>query len=163
MRIKIGKLYELAEEFYKGIDNIPKNCMKVQNEKLLDLHKKKDSVIKIELSNGITILPAGNHVLYKNNKEVFAKDIKIGDELADNVNVISAQKIKDNADVYDISVNNETCTYILGGIKHHNTGSKRIQNLFRTILNGYLGDCWNPRQEIEFNGNKDFMRFIENG
>ena len=156
-KIKIGKLYDLTEQFYGNVDNIPKDCMKIQNEKLLDLHKKCDDVYELKLNNGVVLLPASKHVMYTNDdKEIYVKDIKSGDLLFNNIEVISNSKIKEKVNVYDISVDNETSTYELGGTKHHNTGSKRIQNLFRTILNGYLGDTPIPKNiYIIFASNMD--------
>ena len=45
----------------------------------------------------------------------------------------------------------------------YRTNSKRIQNLFRTILNGYLGDCWSYDQIIEVEiEDEGFRKFIKN-
>jgi len=90
MKIEIGKLYELAEQFYGNIDNTPKDCMLVQNEELLDLHKKKDDVYELKLDNGVTILPASEHVMYTDgNKEIYVKNIKNGDILFNGIKVLS--------------------------------------------------------------------------
>ena len=143
MKIKIGELYNFAKEFYG--DNIPKNSLKFQNEKLLEMHLKKDDVFEIKLDNNEIILPAANHVLYTlENKEIFVKDIKEGDVLFNNIKVKEIKKIKENVNVYDVSVDNNSSTYILADTKHHNTGSVRIQNLFRTILNGNIGSTKIP-------------------
>lgn len=146
MEIEIKDLYDYVQEFYGDVESIPANALKIENEKLLALYKKEDSVYRLGLSNGEVLLPAGNHIVFdKNDKEIKVKDIKIGMILYNNITVTDIEKIKNNDSVYDISVDNDSSTYIKAGTKHHNSSSPRIQNLFRTILNGKLGNTPIPK------------------
>lgn len=139
MEIRIDRFFELVEEYYGDVKNIPVDAIKFQGEKLLELHNKVDDIHKLELDNGEVMYPSANHIIYDvNDKEVKVKDVEVGDILY-NGNVVVSNDYLRTGDVYDVSVDNETSTYMLGGIKHHNTGSTRIQNLFRTILNGKIG------------------------
>lgn len=139
MQLRIDKFFNLVEEYYGNVKSIPNNAIKFQGENLLELHNKVDDIHRLELDNGEVMYPSANHIVYDvNDKEVKVKDIEVGDILYKGNVVISNEYLR-NDDVYDVSVDNETSTYMLGGIKHHNTGSLRIQNLFRTILNGKIG------------------------
>lgn len=141
MKISIEKFYNLVKEYYGSTDNIPKDHFKVQGEEILEFHKKKDDVHELILDNGETLYPSANHVIFDvNDKERKVKDVCEADILFNGVSVLSNRVISKNADVYDISVNNETCTYELGGVKHHNTSSMKIRNVLRNILNGKIGN-----------------------
>lgn len=139
MQLRIDKFFNLVEEYYGDVKSIPKDAIKFQGENLLELHNKVDDIHRLELDNGEVMFPSANHIVYDvNDKEVKVKDIEVGDILYKGNVVVSNEYLRTD-DVYDVSVDNETSTYMLGGIKHHNTGSMRIQNLFRTILNGKIG------------------------
>ena len=139
MELRIDDFFKLVEEYYGDVKSIPSDAIRFQGEKLLELHKKVDDGHMLKLDNGEVLYPSANHIIFDvNDKEVKVKDIQVGDILYGGVKVLSNEYIRTD-NVYDVSVDNGTSTYMLGGTKHHNTGSARIQNLFRTILNGRIG------------------------
>jgi len=158
MKINIKDLYELSKEFYGN--EIPADSYLFQGEKIQELHKKVDDVYKVTLDTEV-IYPSANHIMFdENDNEVKAKNLKKGDVLYNSVKVLDIELHKEQADVYDVSVDNETSTYELAGTKHHNTGNTKIQNLLRTILNGNIG-CWDFDQvlDVEIYDN-DFEEYV---
>ena len=67
MEIRIDRFFELVEEYYGDVKNIPVDAIKFQGEKLLELHNKVDDIHKLELDNGEVMYPSANHIIYDVN------------------------------------------------------------------------------------------------
>ena len=143
MKIKISELYKLITEFYGN--NIPDDALTFQNEPLANVVKKKGNTLKIKLSNDVTLLPSEEHPFVINGKEVMAKNIYIGQELHNGIYPVEIEKFEADADLYDVTIGNESNIYELGGVLHHNTSNTKIRNILRNILNGSLGNSAIPK------------------
>lgn len=87
---------------------------------------KKDnlSMIKLKFSNGYELIASENHILRKDNFDIFVKNLKIGD-IVDHkslkpIFVSEVQKVS-NETCYDISIPNPHLYYDDNGLIHHNT------------------------------------------
>jgi hypothetical protein len=132
--IQIGDLAKYIEE-YKGItlrhdceENIKDLKCKINTPSgptYINQIIKKENLqgIKIVLENKVEIKCAKEHILIKNNKDIFAKDLVIGDKIETKDGDISIQKIEDISDTtfYDIGIDEPHLYYDADGVLHHNT------------------------------------------
>lgn len=131
MKIEIGNLIEKISQ-YENFDLVLEQEQKIKtkiyvnspNGKTPITHviKKKTSGIKIYFQNETMLHCAENHILYKDGKEIYAKELKIGDIVDGNDLFIVENIITSNNEIYyDISVPYPHMYYDSNGILHHNT------------------------------------------
>lgn len=133
MIIKIGELYDLSckylniqGEYEKEIDvknlGITVDCPDgITNVNYII--KKKTEGLKLYFDNDNYLICANKHILYQDEKEIKAYDLKIGDYITTkngNIKIINIEK-SNIEDYYDISVDYPYVYYDANGIKHHNT------------------------------------------
>jgi hypothetical protein len=132
--IQIGDLAKYIEE-YKGItlrnnreENIKDLKCKINTPSgptYINQIIKKENLqgIKIVLENKVEIKCAKEHILIKNKKDIFAKDLVIGDKIETKDGDISIQKIEGISDTtfYDIGIDKPHLYYDADGVLHHNT------------------------------------------
>ena len=132
--IQIGKLAQLVEE-YKGIvlaDNCEENIRdlgcKIETPSgftYIDYIIKKENLIGIRLllENGIEVKCAKKHILRKDNRDIFAECLVVGDLIATKHGNVAIEKIEDIADstFYDIGIDYPHLYYDADGVLHHNT------------------------------------------
>lgn len=119
-----GHKFQDDEEYFQ------KQNIKIQDldgySSINGLIKKKSATISIMLENGVQIDCAKKHILFdKNNNEIFADDIFVGDSVLTTdgqIKCISKNKRLENEDVFDLEVNNKSHTYVTAnGVVSHNT------------------------------------------
>lgn len=134
MKIEIGELIEAASQ-YVGIP--------LQNNEEIDIRElgcyvktpqgkatinyviKKTGLsgIKIDLLSGNSVKCAYDHILRMNQEDIFAKNLKVGDQL-DTINgpdvIVNINPIDDTV-FYDIGIDYPHIYYDHNGIEHHNT------------------------------------------
>lgn len=87
---------------------------------------KKDNLpmMKLKFSNGYELIASENHILRKNNFDIFIKNLKVGDIVGhkslEPVSVTEIKKVQ-NETCYDISLSNPHLYYDENGLIHHNT------------------------------------------
>lgn len=134
LNIQIGELAKSVEE-YKGI-TLKNNCevnirdlgCKINTPTgstyIHTIIKKEDlQGILITLENTIEIKCAKKHILRKNNKDIFAENLLIGDAIETINGDVRIVKIEDINDTifYDIGIDKPYLYYDADGILHHNT------------------------------------------
>ena len=80
-------------------------------------------MVSITFSNGYTLRCAARHILRRDNKDVYATDVCVGDRLDHRAGVLTVMSVF-NAGVdtcYDISVPSPHLYYDSAGLVHHNT------------------------------------------
>ena len=96
---------------------------------IIGLFNKESEGVEITLENDKTIKCADTHLLYTNNKWIYARDLKAYDTIQDKdfkeVNIIETKKVP-NQLWYDFSVQNENEWYIQNDMIHHNSGKSLI-------------------------------------
>ena len=151
-------LYKLIEKIekieYRNIhldqDDVNKkilNSYKLKNVKIMtdtgyesvsDMHITQPyDVYKITLVNGYYLECADNHILFDNNlKEIFAKDLKVGDLLFTDIGDSEVVEIKNmhyKLSMFDLTVDHPNHRFYTNGILSHNTVSSAIF-ILHTIL-----------------------------
>lgn len=135
IKVKIGDLVESIAEFQneKLLDNIQVYCqtpnaikVPTPNGDFANINaviKKHSSTINIVFDNGHVLKCASKHILYKNNKETYAEQLSVGDNVDTSTGKLRIEKITTPPDqaFYDISIPapHMYCDNI--GIIHHNT------------------------------------------
>lgn len=129
---QIGKFIEHASKFFgkelKDNEEISINGVSIDTPYGVNpithvIKKNKLAMLKITFDNGYVLECAKNHILRKENTDIYAKDLIVGDMLdhRDNkVIIINISSIDDN-DCYDISVPSPHLYYDAAGLVHHNT------------------------------------------
>jgi superfamily II DNA or RNA helicase len=80
-------------------------------------------MVSITFSNGYTLRCAAKHILRRDNKDIYATDVSVGDRLGHRDGVLTVMSVF-NAGVdtcYDISVPSPHLYYDSAGLVHHNT------------------------------------------
>lgn len=93
----------------------------------------------IELENGIKLSCADIHILFdKNLKEIYAKDLQVGNFLSTidgNKKVIKVKKTNRKTSMGDLSIDHPSHRYYTNGILSHNTISSSIFMLHTILFN----------------------------
>ena len=121
-----NKISKLENHEFK-IDHfyIPKTKFQLQDENnqwqdVIGMIVKRDVIYTINI-DGYTFKCGSRHRLLSNKKEVFVKDLKIGDYIDPKHKIINIE-IGEEEDVYDISLNSDNHLYIDNyGVIHHNS------------------------------------------
>jgi hypothetical protein len=91
----------------------------------------------LEISNGTSLRCADTHIVFrKDMKEVFVKDLKVGDEILtrdglQKVTIVYNQRRWDN--MYDVSIDSETNSYYSNDILSHNSLTVSIYLLWLAL------------------------------
>lgn len=133
MNIQIGQLYDAVCKYYningeyeKEID-VKDLGIKIDSPNGLTninyVIKKKTSGLKIIFENNIELICAKRHILYTNNQDCFACDLRENDYIDSKNGLLQVKKIENTevVDYYDINVDYPNIYYDANGIKHHNT------------------------------------------
>lgn len=134
LKISIGKLAEYIEEFNAAllVDNqeISVEDFGIEvptldgNAKVNHFIKKFNlPMVKLEFDNGYSIRVAENHILRRHERDIFAKELNIGDSVDHLTGTITVTKKIDigNEDCFDISIDAPHLYYDANGLIHHNT------------------------------------------
>lgn len=153
IEIPIGKLAECLEE-YKNITLLNNEEILVSdlgiliptpnnNNATINFFIKKTNLAMLELSlsNGYKVQVAKQHILRQNNQDIFAADVKIGDNLdhtTDEAVVLDIREIP-NQDCFDIGIDAPHLYTDANGLIHHNTLmtaalSSRVEKYGRSLI-----------------------------
>lgn len=115
----------------KIIDTIPLTNLNINTdtgfEKISSIHKTKPFYLwRITLKNGYTLEGADEHIIFdKNMKEIFIKDLKIGDLIQTDCGLQEITSIQEKTKypicMYDVTVDSPNHRFYSNGILSHNT------------------------------------------
>jgi hypothetical protein len=80
-------------------------------------------ILKVSLENGYTFKAATNHIVRKNNSDIYLKNVAIGDKLDHKNGNFKVTNIEESgyADCYDFEIPSPHLYYDANGLVHHNT------------------------------------------
>lgn len=134
LEIQIGQLAEYIEEFLdtvlvndQEVDIRSLGCMvnTPTNPALINYIIKKENLtgLKISLESGVEIKCAKKHILRKDNCDIFADALAVGESIETingNVKIVQIEQINDTT-FYDIGIDAPYLYYDSDGVLHHNT------------------------------------------
>ena len=157
MKIKIGKLFELLNEFGKtdvfSIRDENNNLVPV-----IQKIKKIDNIYDVKLSNGNSFKCGEHHKIISGGVQVLLKDAENVDLIdGTNVKIIAKELLSKDGFVYDFEVDSESHLYSLpDGSIHHNT---EFTSHTRDVLD-IIPSGGNFRQTFEYIKNKEDLAAI---
>ena len=157
MKIKIGKLFELLNEFGKtdvfSIRDENNNLVPV-----IQKIKKIDNIYDVKLSNGNSFKCGEHHKIISGGVQVLLKDAENVDLIdGTNVKIIAKELLSKDGFVYDFEVDSESHLYSLpDGSIHHNT---EFTSHTRDVLD-IIPSGGNFTQTFEYIKNKEDLAAI---
>lgn len=115
---------------------------------------------KVSLRNGIELVCADNHILFSDDKEIYAKDLNIGDFIETengDIEISNVEKLSTSSNMYDCLDVDGEC-YYTNGIKSHNSTTVGAFALWYAIFHPdkFIGIASNKASSA-----KDLLRRIK--
>lgn len=115
---------------------------------------------KVSLRNGIELVCADNHILFSDDKEIYAKDLNVGDFIETengDIEISNVEKLDTSSNMYDCLDVDGEC-YYTNGVKSHNSTTVGAFALWYAIFHPdkFIGIASNKASSA-----KDLLRRIK--